>query len=76
MCCYGGCISGLSFFFRVNSVPIYAKGANLIPFDAFHPRIGPSNFTRMLTNAVQANINIVRCALSASTVYSALDFGC
>lgn len=55
-----GAQQGMSFFFRINNLPIFAKGANFIPMDAFHPRVGLSNFTRLLQNAAEANINIVR----------------
>ena len=52
--------TGLTFYFRVNGVPVYAKGANLVPFDALHTRVTETNISRILQSAVDANHNIVR----------------
>ena len=32
---------GESFYFRVNGVPIWAKGSNWIPADSFESRVTP-----------------------------------
>jgi len=34
---------GTSFYFRVNGVPIWSKGSNLIPLDAFESRVNMEN---------------------------------
>ena len=47
-------------FFEVNYIPIFAKGSNLVPFDAFHPRVTVANITRMLDAAVASHQNIIR----------------
>ncbi|MHA2290270.1 MAG: beta-mannosidase, partial [Promethearchaeota archaeon] len=52
---------GESFYFRLNGVPIFAKGANWIPIDSFIPRgkirgLYQSN----LVNAKEANMNMIR----------------
>jgi beta-mannosidase len=49
-----------SFGFRINGVPIFAKGANLIPFDMFPARVTATQQRRVLDSAVAANMNMVR----------------
>jgi beta-mannosidase len=51
---------GKSFEFVVNGVPIFAKGANLIPFDSFPPRATDAQMRRELTSAKAANMNMLR----------------
>lgn len=33
------CFVGLSFYFRINDIPIFMKGSNWIPMDSFQDRI-------------------------------------
>nr|NUR38182.1 glycoside hydrolase family 2 protein [Sphingomonas sp.] len=49
-----------SFGFKINGVPIFAKGANLIPFDMFPARVSAAQQRRILDNAVAANMNMIR----------------
>ena len=51
---------GRSFELLVNGVPIFAKGANLIPFDMFPSRVRAGQQDRMLQSALAANMNILR----------------
>src|SRR5579862_2088391 len=51
---------GRSFELVVNGVPIFAKGANLIPFDIFPSRVTPAQQDRTLQSALAANMNILR----------------
>ncbi|TQK02557.1 beta-mannosidase [Herbaspirillum sp. SJZ107] len=51
---------GKSFYFAVNGIPVFAKGANTIPFDMFQPRVGKAQLRRVLQSAVDANMNMVR----------------
>lgn len=51
---------GKSFEIVVNGVPIFAKGANMIPFDIFPTRVTAAQQDRMLQSAVDANMNILR----------------
>ena len=46
-----------SFGFRINGVPIFAKGANLIPFDNFPSRVGEPQMRQILTSARDANMD-------------------
>ena len=46
--------------FRVNGVPIFAKGANLIPFDAFPARVTTTAMRPLLQAARDANMNMLR----------------
>lgn len=51
---------GESFFFRVNDVPVYAKGNNWIPADSFDSRLDDEKIEWLLTSAKRAHNNIVR----------------
>jgi beta-mannosidase len=51
---------GKSFYFIVNGVPVFIKGANLIPFDSFPPRATDAQMRRELTSARDANMNMLR----------------
>ena len=51
---------GKSFEFVVNGIVIYAKGANLIPFDSFLPRVTREDHRKMLLAARAAHMNMVR----------------
>ncbi|PSJ40009.1 beta-mannosidase [Sphingomonas deserti] len=49
-----------SFGFKVNGVPIFAKGANLIPFDMFPARVGSEQMRQIVESARDANMNMIR----------------
>jgi beta-mannosidase len=51
---------GTSFTFVVNDVPIFAKGANWIPADAFPTRISDSHLEHLVRSAAVANMNMLR----------------
>jgi len=53
-------LEGKSFVFKVNSVPIFFKGANWIPADAFLPRVTSEDYSRLLDMTVSANMNMLR----------------
>ena len=50
----------LSCYFRVNGHPVFAKGANWIPCDAFDNRQTPERYRDLLSSAAAANINMIR----------------
>ncbi|EIZ78367.1 glycosyl hydrolases family 2, sugar binding domain protein [Novosphingobium sp. Rr 2-17] len=49
-----------AFGFRVNGVPVFAKGANLIPFDMFPSRVTDADMRARLDDARAANMNMIR----------------
>ncbi|WP_380785216.1 glycoside hydrolase family 2 protein [Sphingomonas sp. R86521] len=51
---------GGGFGFRVNGTPIFAKGANLIPFDMFPNRVTGTYMQTILQGARDANMNMIR----------------
>lgn len=51
---------GRSFHFVVNGIPVFAKGANSIPFDMFQPRVSRAQLRRVLESARDANMNMLR----------------
>ena len=51
---------GRSFELVVNGIPIFAKGADVIPFDSFPNRVTTADYRRILQSARDANMNIIR----------------
>ncbi len=51
---------GRSFQFLVNGVPVFAKGADVIPFDSFPNRVTSADYRRILESARAANMNMIR----------------
>jgi beta-mannosidase len=49
-----------SFRFIINGQPVFIKGANWIPSDAFLPRVTPEKYDKLLTMAKTAGINMLR----------------
>uniref|UniRef100_A0A5F8G3D5 Beta-mannosidase n=1 Tax=Monodelphis domestica TaxID=13616 RepID=A0A5F8G3D5_MONDO len=52
--------SGLSFYFKINGLPIFIKGSNWIPADSFQDRVTVDALRLLLQSAVDANMNTLR----------------
>ncbi|MDZ7342355.1 MAG: glycoside hydrolase family 2 protein [candidate division KSB1 bacterium] len=51
---------GKSFYFELNGVPVFAKGANYIPNDNFLPRVTKERYEHIVRSAAEANMNMLR----------------
>jgi beta-mannosidase len=51
---------GRSFEFVVNGIPVFGKGADVIPFDSFPNRVREEDYRRILQSAKDANMNMIR----------------
>lgn len=51
---------GRSFEFVINGIPVFAKGADIIPFDSFPNRVTSEKYRYILQSAKDANMNMVR----------------
>ena len=51
---------GKSFYFKVNGLPVFAKGANYIPNDNFLNRVNAEKYEHMIRSAAEANMNMIR----------------
>jgi beta-mannosidase len=51
---------GKSFYFEVNGLPVFAKGANYIPSDIFPSRVTDKHYEEIINAAVGANMNMLR----------------
>jgi beta-mannosidase len=51
---------GTSFYFKVNGLPVFMKGANIVPPDHFVDRSADSLWTRLVKTAVELNMNMLR----------------
>ena len=68
---------GKSFYFKLNGVPVFMKGANYIPPDNFLPRVTKSDYEKIVQNAADANMNMLRVwgggMYADDTFYNACD---
>ncbi len=51
---------GKSFYFKINGVPMFMKGANYIPQDIFITRVTRQQYETMINNTTAANMNMLR----------------
>lgn len=51
---------GKSFYFKVNGNPLYIKGTNWIPGDSFSPRMTKEKYQKLIKDAKDANMNMIR----------------
>ena len=51
---------GRSFELNVNGIPVFAKGADVIPFDSFPNRVTTTSYRGILESARDANMNMIR----------------
>ncbi len=51
---------GRSFEFVVNGIPVFAKGASVVPFDSFPSRVPVAQIRDILQSAKDANMNMIR----------------
>ncbi|XP_044080325.1 beta-mannosidase isoform X2 [Neovison vison] len=51
---------GLSFYFKINGLPIFLKGSNWIPADSFQDRVTSDLLRLLLQSVVDANMNTLR----------------
>ena len=51
---------GTSFYFKLNGVPVFMKGVNYIPNDAFLPRVTTENYRKVVNTARISNMNMIR----------------
>ncbi|RZK41977.1 MAG: glycoside hydrolase family 2 protein [Pedobacter sp.] len=63
---------GSSFFFTIDGKPVYMKGANYIPSDAFVTRMKKDDYRKMLMMAKDANMNMLR--VWGGGIYESDDF--
>ena len=50
----------LSYQLRVNGCPVYMKGSNWVPVDCFTGCVDKEKYTRLIQQAVDANVNVLR----------------
>ena len=63
---------GQSFYFKLNGIPVYMKGADFIPCDAFLPRVTYDTYRKQIANAKKANMNMLR--VWGGGIYESDDF--
>lgn len=51
---------GASFYFELNGVPVFAKGANHIPNDSFITEVTAERYRHEIASAAESNMNMLR----------------
>lgn len=54
--------SGRSFYFKVNGVPVFMKGATYVPQDMFPGKINHQKYEELFQAATESNFNMIRVA--------------
>ena len=52
--------AGHTFYFEVNGIPVFMKGANIIPSETLTPRVTDEMYQNLVNNAVDAGMNMLR----------------
>jgi beta-mannosidase len=52
--------NGAGFYFELNGIPVFMKGANYIPCDIFPSRVTTETYEKVIGAAVDANMNMLR----------------
>jgi len=63
---------GRSFHFELNGVPVFMKGANVIPPETLTPAAGKEHYERMINDALSAHMNMFR--VWGGAIYAEDDF--
>lgn len=51
---------GTAFYFKLNGKPVFMKGANYIPQDVFLPRVTDKKYRKLIRDAKNAHMNMIR----------------
>ena len=51
---------GHYFYFMVNGIPVFAKGANLVPADIIYQKISRNKYESLIEKALECNMNFIR----------------
>ncbi|MBN1633848.1 MAG: glycoside hydrolase family 2 protein [Ignavibacteria bacterium] len=51
---------GESFYFKLNGIPVFMKGANVVPLDNFIPRVDDNRYGALIKQCVESNMNMLR----------------
>jgi len=51
---------GASFYFKLNGIPVFMKGANYIPQNIFLPRVNKNHHKQIISMAKNSNMNMLR----------------
>ncbi|SDS54483.1 beta-mannosidase [Formosa sp. Hel1_31_208] len=51
---------GESFYFKINGIPVYMKGANYIPQNSMQNKVTDAHYEKLLDDVVDANMNMLR----------------
>ncbi|WP_027392655.1 beta-mannosidase [Aquimarina latercula] len=51
---------GESFYFKLNGIPVFMKGANYIPQNIFQPEVTDQDYKKLFEDVIDANMNMLR----------------
>lgn len=63
---------GRCFYLKINGEPVFCKGSNYVPADAFLPRLTPERVEHLVSSAARANMNMLR--VWGGGIYESDDF--